>query len=121
MCRSIPIIAVFVSLAFAAQASDGVEPSPRTNMPAPAAAAKSAVAPFAAKAAVALDPVPELPALGEQERRGPQRACHFALCYDAADGHLAYPGSREYMPTISGLTAEKISLRRNRIIFKYSF
>lgn len=126
MGRSFPVVALFASLAFAAQANDGVDSSPRTTVPVPAAAAKSAAAPFAAKAAVAtlavaLDTVPQLPELGGQERRDPRRACRFALCYDAADGHLAYPGSREYMPTFAGLTPEKISVRRNRIIFKYSF
>jgi hypothetical protein len=113
-------------MAIAAQANDGVEPSPKSTVLVPAAVAKSAVAPFAARAAVGLravarDPEPHLPSLGEQERRGPQQACSFALCYDAAERHLAYPGAREYMPTFAGLTPENISLRRNRIIFKYSF
>jgi hypothetical protein len=126
MNRSIPVIALLVSLAFAAQANDAVEPSFRMNAPVPAAAAKPAVAPFATKAmvappAVARDPAPQLPALEEQERAGPRGACRFALCYDAIDGHVAYRGAREYMPTFDGLTPESVSLRRNRIIFKYSF
>jgi hypothetical protein len=29
--------------------------------------------------------------------------------------------AREYMPRIQGLTAESVSVRRDRVIFKYSF
>jgi hypothetical protein len=43
------------------------------------------------------------------------------LCYDAADGRLVYRGAREYMPKVSGLSPESVSVRRNTVVFKYSF
>ncbi|HUJ00009.1 MAG TPA: hypothetical protein VLY46_07220 [Usitatibacter sp.] len=43
------------------------------------------------------------------------------LCYDAAQGRIVYRGARPYMPRLGELTPESVSLRRHRIIFKYSF
>ena len=45
-----------------------------------------------------------------------------ALCYDAASGHidLRLP-AQNFMPDIPGLQRETISVRRDRIVFKYSF
>ncbi|HET9652929.1 MAG TPA: hypothetical protein VFP36_12090 [Usitatibacter sp.] len=44
-----------------------------------------------------------------------------ALCYDAASGHIVYKPARQFMPDLPGLTPENISLKRNRIVFRYSF
>lgn len=82
----------------------------------PAARAK---APFRGR-----DPLPGLLLREELADRGPRGACETAasdLCYDVRDGRIVYRRAREYMPRIDGLTAESISLRRDRIIFKYSF
>jgi hypothetical protein len=45
-----------------------------------------------------------------------------ALCYDAASGRidLRIP-AQDFMPNIPGLQRETISVRRDRIVFKYSF
>lgn len=43
------------------------------------------------------------------------------VCYDARSGRLVYKGSRHWMPEISGLKAEHISVRRNRVELRYSF
>jgi hypothetical protein len=62
--------------------------------------------------------------LDEQERRGPRGACEFSardLCYDLADGRVVFRPARAYMPKIDGLTAENVTLRSNRVVFKYSF
>lgn len=111
------------ALALAAQGAGGTELSLRSKSLAAAASipAQAAEAPFR----VSRDPLPALffpeplAATG-----GPRGACerHAAtLCYDAADGRVVYRPARRYMPRIDGLRAESISLRRDRIVFKYSF
>ena len=44
-----------------------------------------------------------------------------SLCYDSASGKIVYKKTREYMPEFPGLRAEHVSLKRDRITFKYSF
>jgi hypothetical protein len=122
MRRSIAT-ALFASLAFAAQANDGVELSlkSKASASAGAVATKQGEAPFT----YGRDPMPQLLMLEEQERRaGPRGGCEFTardICYDIADGRVVYRPVRAYMPTIGGLTPESVSLRANRIVFKYSF
>jgi hypothetical protein len=58
------------------------------------------------------------------EARVPHSACERSthdVCYDAAEGRIVYRAARGYMPKIGELTPESVSLRRNRIVFKYSF
>jgi hypothetical protein len=44
------------------------------------------------------------------------------LCYDANNGgHIVYKPARQFMPDLPGLKPENISIKRDRIIFKYSF
>jgi hypothetical protein len=43
------------------------------------------------------------------------------VCYDLAEQRIVYRGAREYMPAMNGLRAESVSLRHNRIVFKYTF
>ncbi|HET9579769.1 MAG TPA: hypothetical protein VFP44_18190 [Usitatibacter sp.] len=42
-----------------------------------------------------------------------------SLCYDS--GQIVYKPARQFMPDIPGLQPENISLKRNRIVFRYSF
>jgi hypothetical protein len=44
-----------------------------------------------------------------------------SLCYDSGSGKIVYKKTRDYMPEIPGLRPEHISVRRDRITFKYSF
>ena len=44
-----------------------------------------------------------------------------SLCYDSGSGKIVYKKTKEYMPGLPGMRAEHISLRRDRITFKYSF
>ena len=44
-----------------------------------------------------------------------------ALCYDPASGRIVYKPAREYMPEVPGLQRENISLKRDRIVLRYSF
>ena len=120
MLRSIAVTAI-LSLALAAQANDGVEPSLRTKaLVSAGSVTKHADAPFT----TGRDPLPQLLLLEEQERQSPRGTCEFTskdLCYDLADGRIVYRPARNYMPSVTGLTAESVSLRHNRIVFKYSF
>jgi hypothetical protein len=44
-----------------------------------------------------------------------------AICYDAAAGRIEFRPARNLMPDIPGLQRETISVKRDRIILKYSF
>ena len=62
--------------------------------------------------------------LPERSELHPERspsACESdrALCYDA--GHIVFKPARRFLPEIPGLQRENISLKRDRIIFRYSF
>lgn len=120
MLRSIAITAT-LSLALAAQANDGVELTLRTKALASAGSVmKHADAPFA----TGRDPLPQVLLLEEQARLTPRSDCEFTakdLCYDLADRRIVYRPARNYMPDVDGLRAESVSLRHNRIVFKYSF
>ncbi len=43
------------------------------------------------------------------------------VCYDYREGRIVYKGSKHFLPEINGLTPEHISLRKDRITFRYSF
>lgn len=44
-----------------------------------------------------------------------------SLCYDPSTGRIVYKPARALMPGIPGLQPENISVRRDRIVFRYSF
>jgi hypothetical protein len=115
------LVMVLAALALPAGAAGGVElmMSSRGMVAESAVPAARAKAPFRSR-----DPMPELLLREELASRGPRGACETAtsdLCYDLRDGRIVYRPVRAYMPRIEGLTAESVSLRRDRIIFKYSF
>jgi hypothetical protein len=109
------------SLALPAMANEGVELSVKSrSLAAAAEPSKNTQAPFRH----ARDPMPELVLREQEERRGPAGACENgtgAVCYDLTSGKIVYRGARAYMPKVDGLTPESISLRRDRIVLKYSF
>ena len=43
------------------------------------------------------------------------------LCYDANERRIVYKPARNFMPDLPGLTRENISVKRDRIVFRYSF
>ena len=124
MRRTLIVATVLATLAAPALAAEGVELSIRSKSMAAsvtsAAPSKNAEAPFR----VARDPLPELLLREEQESRGYKASCETSktsLCYDSTDRKIVYRGVREYMPKVDGLQAESISVRHDRITFKYSF
>ncbi len=118
------LAALIFPLALAAAANDGVEASIAARSLASAAAgaipAKQADAPFRP----GRDPMPEMILREELARRGMNGSCENAvtdLCYDLNDARVVYRPARRYMPSVDGLRAESISLRRDKIVLKYSF
>ena len=43
------------------------------------------------------------------------------LCYDANSGHIVFKPARQFMPDLPGMTPENISVKKDRIILRYSF
>ena len=114
--------ALLAAFAFPAQATDAAELAARSKRMAASASISpgSAEAPFR----TARDPLPGLLLRQEQASRATRGACHdpaAALCYDPMDGRVVYRPARKYMPQFQGLRAESVSLRRDRLVFKYSF
>ena len=116
------LIAVIAFLACAARAGDEGDSLRSKSLAAAAAAlpARSAAAPFRS----ARDPMPALLLREELAARGPRGSCAENagdFCYDLDGGRVVYRPARRYMPRIDGLRAESISVRRDRVILKYSF
>ena len=114
----------FLTLGLNAQANDGMESTLKSR--AMASASASAVVTSIAQAPFtqARDPFPEMVLRDEQERRVTNGTCQHSagdLCYDLADRRIVYRPIRQYMPKFDGLTPENISLKRDRIVVKYSF
>ena len=43
------------------------------------------------------------------------------LCYDHNSRRIVYKPARQFMPGIPGLQADSISLKRDKLVFKYTF
>lgn len=43
------------------------------------------------------------------------------LCYDANSGHIVFKPARQFMPNLPGMTPENISVKKDRVILRYSF
>ncbi len=123
MRRSNWIIAITASLGFAAHANEGMDLSQKSKLMAAAPVpSKQTQAPFTSPSA--RDPIPELILREEQERRGPKGACDYTatdLCYDLADRRIVYRPVRQYMPRFEGLSPDSVSLRHDKVVFKYTF
>ena len=48
-------------------------------------------------------------------------ASQRALCYDEGSGHIVYKPARQFLPDVPGLAPEGISLKRDKIVLKYTF
>ena len=125
MRRVLAALAILASPAFTARAADAPEVSLKNkalaSAAAPVAVAKQSDATFVASR----DPLAQLLMLEEQDRRdvrgGRCDAAASALCYDAAEGRIVYKSARKFMPQFEGLQPESVSVRGNRVTFKYSF
>jgi hypothetical protein len=85
-----------------------------------AASAPHSYAPFVSPAQEhSLELVPRRDPRQDQSRS----SCNSdrALCYDQESGRIVYKPARQLMPDIPGLQRENISVKRDRIVFRYSF
>ena len=68
---------------------------------------------------------PELELMPRRDPRGEssRSSCsgERSLCYDASSGRIVYKPARQLMPEIPGLQRENISIKRDRIVLRYSF
>jgi hypothetical protein len=125
--RKLLLLALAVSIApatgVAASGSDG---KPLVLLP---KAAFASIAPVHNDAPFIMPTAPTEPELDLIPRRGDARdaqsrsscAASRDLCYDAASGRVVYKPARNFMPDIPGLQRENISVKRDRIVLRYSF
>lgn len=98
-----------------------IEPASRQK--AVAAAVATASIPPAAAPGRQIE-LPELHAGVDTNGRTLAGSCGLAsvdLCYDYREGRLIYRPTRNWMPDVPGFTPEHISVRRDTVVFKYSF
>jgi len=114
-------IALGVSANPAVEAADGNKPLPLQLRP------KAGVATLTHSYAPFISPSPE-PELDLIPRRDPRQessrsscAGEHSICYDPSSGRIVYKPARQLMPEIPGLQRENISLKRDRIVLRYSF
>jgi hypothetical protein len=112
------VIATAPVFAAAADAKPPLELKPKAAL---MAAVPQGSAPFVAAA-----PGPELH-LAAVQRDVPQAQSRSSctadrdLCYDSNSGNIVFKPVRHFMPDLPGMTRENISVKRDRIVFRYSF
>jgi hypothetical protein len=126
MVRSLWVTLILAAPGFAAQANDAMESTLKSRALASASASVSPAVSALAQAPFtqARDPLHGMMLRDEQHLRVSRGTCQHSardLCYDLLDGRLTYRPVRRYMPRIDGLTPESVSVRHNRVTFKYSF
>ena len=129
MVRSLAAVLMALWGTAALAAGDELATTAKSFMPAGASAvsfttpAKSLEAPFSA--ARPRDVLPEILLRQEMASKAPSaggcEATAQDLCYDLREARIVYRRARAYMPEISGLRAESISVRHDRVVLKYSF
>jgi len=121
---NVPVLALAAAVAAAPLAGITAEPEGKALRLVPKEAIESTLptarAPFVLddEDPVDLDFVPH-----PESRRGAPSSCDgdSSLCYDPTNGHIVYKPARQLMPQIPGLQRENISVKRDRIVFRYSF
>ena len=69
------------------------------------------------------EPDPELLPRRDERLEQSRSSCSGdrSLCYDPNSGRIVYKPARALMPDLPGLQRENISVRRDRIVLRYSF
>jgi hypothetical protein len=113
---------VALALAAPAMAADPLAPQlqlrPKTAL---SSAPDHNAAPFVAHpvAEPELDLIPRQAAHEVETHSGCEGAS--SVCYDPSSGRIEVASARNFMPDIPGLRRETISVKRDRILFRYSF
>ena len=113
-------VSIAPGLAAAADVKPALELKPKAAL---MSSAPHTSAPFVAATQPDLHFASESPATrGNATARSWSCQSDHDLCYDVNNGgHIVYKPARNFMPDLPGLTPENISIKRDRIIFKYSF
>lgn len=123
-------VALAIALALAvAPSAEASEPSPVLPAPPlklrPKAAVTAELPSRAAAPFLSPSGEPELDLLprGDPRLALSRSSCSSerSLCYDPHSGRIVYKPARAFMPDIPGLQRENISVKRDRITFRYSF
>ena len=71
----------------------------------------------------AMEPDLDLVPRGDGRQDQSRSSCNSdrALCYDPGSGRIVYKPARQFMPDVPGLQRENISVKRDRIVLRYSF
>lgn len=118
------LLVLAMAVAAVAPRGEAAEPSPPVLQLKPKAAIVNTViaryAPFAAPSA---EPELELIPRRDPREETSRSSCsgERSLCYDPTSGRIVYKPARNFMPDIPGLERENISVKRDRIVFRYSF
>ena len=69
------------------------------------------------------EPDPELLPRRDERLEQSRSSCSGdrSLCYDPNSGRIVYKPARALMPDIPGLQRENISVKRDRVVLRYSF
>ena len=117
------ILALALGLAAAPKLAAAGEPKALELRPkaALAASAPHNSAPFVNPSA--LEPELDLVMRRDERQAESRSSCSSerALCYDPGSGRIVYKPAREFMPDIPGMQRENISVKRDRIVLRYSF
>ena len=125
MKLSILVIALAVAALAAPRLAHATESKPQPPLQLKPKAAISVTAAHSSAPFVAPGPEPELDLLprGDVRMEKSRSSCSGdrSLCYDPTSGRIVYKPARALMPDIPGLQRENISVKRDRIVFRYSF
>jgi hypothetical protein len=123
-----PLALIVIALAVAASPRALANVERPLQLMVPKSALVSAPAPKAAASAPFVMPIgnePELDLLPRNDLRNEQSRSSCAnattLCYDPNDRRIVFKPARNFMPDLPGLTRENISVKRDRIVFRYSW
>lgn len=116
-----------LALTSAAHAADGpdaasprnlqLRPKSAISVPTPHRYVAPYLNPMVSDPELDLLPRPDL----RQEQSRSSCSGERSLCYDPNSGRIVYKPARQFMPDIPGLQRENISVKRDRIVFRYSF
>ena len=116
------ILALAVGLAAAPKVAAAVELKPLQLKP---KAALVTTAPHNSAPFVSPTMEPDLDLVPRRDERQDQSrsSCNSdrALCYDPGSGRIVYKPARQLMPDLPGLQRENISVKRDRVVLRYSF
>lgn len=119
------LLMLAMALAAATPKGEAAEAQPPVLKLKPKAAIVSTIsersAPFAAWPSA--EPALELVPRPDPRQEASNSSCsgERSLCYDPGSGKIVYKPARNFMPDIPGLRRENISVRRDRIVFRYTF